>query len=63
MQAACPKLDPETFYWRLTCALGAFIFAQSFGDRVDYALGGAQDTTNWRRVIEEIAGFVVRGMG
>jgi AcrR family transcriptional regulator len=63
MQAACPTLDPEAFYWRLTCALGAFIFAQSFGDRVGYALGGADVTTDWRRVIDEITGFVVRGMG
>jgi AcrR family transcriptional regulator len=63
VRAACPKLDPETFYWRLTCALGAFIFAQSFGDRVGYALGGAEDVTDWQRVIDEIAGFIVRGMG
>ena len=63
LQAACPQLEPESFYWRLTCALGAFIFAQSFGDRVGYALGGAEPAPDWRRVIDEIVGFVVRGMG
>jgi len=63
LQAACPQLEPEGFYWRLTCALGAFIFAQSFGDRVSYAMGGAEPAPDWRRVIDEIVGFVVRGMG
>ena len=63
LQAACPTLDPQAFYWRLTCALGAFIFAQSFGDRVGYALGNAADAPDWRQVIHEICGFVTRGMG
>ena len=63
MKASSPKLDTQAFYWRLTCALGAFIFAQSFGDRVGFALGGGDAPADWGRVIDEIAGFIVRGMG
>jgi AcrR family transcriptional regulator len=63
LQAACPSLDAEVFYWRMTCALGAFIFAQSFGDRVGYALADAGSHEDWRRATEEVVGFMVRGMG
>jgi AcrR family transcriptional regulator len=65
LRAACASLDPEAFYWRMTCALGAFIFAQSFGDRVAYAIPGSlkEQDVDWRRVVDEITGFIVRGMG
>jgi len=63
LQAACPELDADAFYWRMTCALGAFIFAQSFGDRVGYALADAGPREDWRRATDEVVGFLVRGMG
>jgi TetR/AcrR family transcriptional regulator len=63
LQAACPQLDADAFYWRMTCALGAFIFAQSFGDRVGYALPDAGRHEDWRQATEEVVGFLVRGMG
>jgi AcrR family transcriptional regulator len=63
LRAACPDLEPGAFYWRMTCALGAFIFAQSFGDRMGYAMGDATETPDWEPVIDEICAFVVRGMG
>lgn len=63
LQAACPELDAGVFYWRMTCALGAFIFAQSFGDRVGYALADAKLPADWRLASDEVVGFILRGMG
>jgi AcrR family transcriptional regulator len=39
IRRALPSLSDEEFYWRHTCALGAFVFAQSFGYRIAYATG------------------------
>jgi AcrR family transcriptional regulator len=63
LRAACPQHDADVFYWRLTGALGAFIFSQSFGDRVGYALADASSGEDWRRATDEVVGFMVRGMG
>ena len=52
----------QRFYWRMTCAMGAFIFAQSFGDRVAYAGGESLGDVDWDFVVEEIVGFIKRGM-
>jgi AcrR family transcriptional regulator len=57
-----PKLDDTTFYWRFTCIIGAFLFAQSFGDRVANTGGQVITPVDWRRVVEEIVGVMVRGM-
>jgi AcrR family transcriptional regulator len=56
------QLDDVTFYWRFTCVIGAFLFAQSFGDRVASTGGQTIGATDWRRVVEEIVGVMVRGM-
>lgn len=56
-------LDPATFYWRFTCLVGAFVFAQSFGDRVAYVEGKELQTIDWPQVVDEIVGFAIRGMG
>jgi len=58
----CGRLGDQSFYWRLNCALGAFIFAQSFGDRVAFALEQALDEVDWERVAAEVTGFIVRGL-
>ncbi|MEY4761553.1 MAG: hypothetical protein RLZZ200_1409 [Pseudomonadota bacterium] len=63
LRAASPGLDPDTFYWRMTCALGAFIFAQSFGDRVGYALAETRLPSDWHKASDEVVGFILRGMG
>ena len=57
-----PKLDDATFYWRFTCIVGAFLFAQSFGDRVASTGGLSLQPVDWRFVVDEIVGVVVRGM-
>jgi AcrR family transcriptional regulator len=62
MQQACPELDARTFYWRFTCALGAFIFTQSFSDRVALGTGYELTDDQWPVAVDEIVGFVVRGM-
>lgn len=56
-------LDEPTFYWRCTCAIGAFVFAQSFGDRMAYVEGRSLEAVSWPFVVDEIVGFIVRGMG
>jgi AcrR family transcriptional regulator len=61
LRARCARLDEQAFYWRLTCALGAFIFTQSFGDRVAFAFGRRLEHVDWTQVAEEVTGFVVRG--
>ncbi|MET0292529.1 MAG: TetR/AcrR family transcriptional regulator [Steroidobacteraceae bacterium] len=62
MRELHPQIDDTTFYWRFTCVIGALIFAQSFGDRVV----GTSDTDigpiDWRRVVDEIVGVMVRGL-
>ena len=62
LRARCRNLDAQQFYWRLTCALGAFIFTQSFGDRVAFASGRRLGPVDWTQVAAEVTGFVVRGM-
>jgi AcrR family transcriptional regulator len=62
LRERCPDLDEEAFYWRCTCALGAFIFSQSFGDRVAFALDKSLQGTDWHRVVEEIVRFIVQGL-
>ncbi len=57
-----PHLDDTTFYWRFTCVIGAFIFAQSFGDRVAATGGEPIGAVDWRRVVDEIVGIMVRGL-
>jgi AcrR family transcriptional regulator len=63
LRARCRGLDARQFYWRLTCALGAAIFAQSFGDRVAFAHGRRLGPVDWQRVADEVSGFIVRGLG
>jgi AcrR family transcriptional regulator len=58
-----PGLDETRFYWRFTCIIGAFLFAQSFGDRVASTSGLSPAPVDWRFVVEEIVGVIVRGMG
>ena len=48
-----PKLDDATFYWRFTCVIGAFMFAQSFGDRVAATGGLSPGAVDWRFVVDE----------
>jgi AcrR family transcriptional regulator len=61
MRACSPNLSEDGFYWRLTCTLGAFIFAQSFGDRVAFAAGRRLGAVDWSQVADEVTGFIVRG--
>jgi hypothetical protein len=62
LRRQCSALDDETFYWRCNCVLGAFIFSQSFGDRMAYVFEKSLADTDWRFVVDEIVAFVVRGM-
>jgi hypothetical protein len=57
-----PELDDTVFYWRFTCIIGAFLFAQSFGDRVASTGGLTRAPVDWRFVVDEIVGVIVRGM-
>lgn len=62
LRQQCPSLSEESFYWRFNCALGAFIFSQSFGDRVAYVMGRTLEDTDWTFVVEEITRFIVQGL-
>ena len=61
MRECSPDLSEDGFYWRLTCAFGAFIFTQSFGDRVAFASGRRLEAVDWSQVADEVTGFIVRG--
>lgn len=61
MRACNPGLSEDGFYWRLTCTFGAFIFTQSFGDRVAFASGRRLEAVDWSQVADEVTGFIVRG--
>jgi AcrR family transcriptional regulator len=62
VQRCVPDLDEEVFHWRYNCALGAFIFAQSFGHRVAYAHGIEAGEIDWQNVADEIVAFVSAGL-
>ncbi|MFM1886824.1 MAG: hypothetical protein RL026_1981 [Pseudomonadota bacterium] len=62
MQRACPQLDARTFFWRYTCALGTFIFANSFSDRVALSMDYELTEEQWPQAVDEMAAFMVRGM-
>jgi AcrR family transcriptional regulator len=61
MRQRSSGLSEDSFYWRLTCAFGAFIFTQSFGDRVAFASGRQLKSVDWSQVADEVTGFIVRG--
>jgi len=62
LKECLPELDTDTFFWRWTCALGAFVFAQSFGYRVAYAANLDDRNADWDHVTEEIVAFMVAGL-
>jgi AcrR family transcriptional regulator len=62
VRQCCPQLDATQFYWRFSCALGAFIFAQSFGDRLAWVTGEPPPALAAGALADEIATFIVRGM-
>jgi AcrR family transcriptional regulator len=57
-----PALDEKLFHWRYSCALGAFIFTQSFSHRIAYAHGLGDWKIDWQQVADEIVGFVQTGL-
>jgi AcrR family transcriptional regulator len=62
LQKCLAGTDEETFYQRWICALGAMIFAQSFGDRVAYANNLPDQHADWGRVAQEIIAFMKAGL-
>jgi len=57
-----PELDAGTFYRRYACALGAFVFAQSYGHRVAEVARIDDLQADWDQVADEIVGFVKAGL-
>ena len=57
-----PHIDDDVFFWRCTCALGAFIFAQSFGHRIAYAADIDNRHSDWAVVTDEIVAFMAAGL-
>lgn len=62
LRARLPELDIGTFYRRYACALGAFVFAQSYGHRVAEVAGVDDLQADWRQVADEVVGFMKAGM-
>ena len=62
LHAALPELDPGTFYRRYACALGAFVFAQSYGHRVAEVAHIDDLQADWDQVADEVVGFVKAGL-
>lgn len=57
-----PHLEEDVFFWRYTCALGAFIFTQSFGYRIAYAANLDDRNADWAKTTDEIVAFMVAGL-
>jgi AcrR family transcriptional regulator len=57
-----PGISDEDFFWRYTCALGAFIFAQSFQGRIAYATDVAIGEADWAAVSRRIVTFMAAGL-
>lgn len=62
VRQCCAQADATQFYWRFSCALGAFIFAQSFGDRLAWVTGEPPPALAPAALADEITAFIVRGM-
>jgi len=62
LQKCLPGLDDEIFYRRYTCALGAFIFTQSFGYRVSDLSRLSTLQSDWQVVADEIVEFMKAGL-
>ena len=57
-----PDLDAHAFYRRYACALGAFVFAQSYGHRVAEVAHIDDLQADWNQVADEIVGFIKAGL-
>ena len=57
-----PELNDETFFWRYTSAVGAVVFAQSFGFRMAHANRIDELQVNWDVAPKEIARFIASGL-
>lgn len=63
LRAQCPQFSASAFYWRLNCALGAFIFSQSFGDRLEPFFDEKSQPVDWSFVVDQIVDFIALGLG
>ncbi|MGX7895966.1 TetR/AcrR family transcriptional regulator [Tsuneonella sp. HG222] len=59
MRECLPDLSDQEFYWRMTCAVGAFVYAQSFGHRAAYATEYAEQAEDWETGAAEIVAAMV----
>lgn len=57
-----PQIAPDRFLPRYVCALGAFIFAHSFGDRAAESISPHHAPIEWPTIIEEIVAFMCAGL-
>lgn len=62
LRQCLPLLDDETFYRRYTCALGAFVFTQSFGYRISDLARLEALQSDWKLVADEIVQFMKVGL-
>jgi len=53
--------DPEAFYWRVSCVIGAFIFTQ-FDPATKTKFFGSAQPADWERALHEIVSFLAAGL-
>jgi len=57
-----PEMSDERYFWRYTSAVGAVIFAQSFGFRVAHANRIGENKVDWQAAPSEIVRFMAGGL-
>lgn len=58
-----PEMSDERYFWRYTSAVGAVVFAQSFGHQVAHANRIDDDQVAWDAAPAQIVNFLVAALG
>lgn len=62
LRACLVGMDDQTFFWRYTMAVGAFVFTQSFCDGIAQATDIAIEQTDWGAEAEQLVAFMAAGL-
>lgn len=57
-----PHVDPNEFYWRAHCVVGAFSFAESFTDRLTQFIDTDLSQIDWAAASNYVVKFLAAGM-
>lgn len=59
---ACPELDDESLYWKLSCLYGAMMYVRTRNGRVAHLMHEPEPDTDARTVLAHLVAFVEAGI-